>query len=297
MDSERSDSFSPSYAPVVCRLARQADTADVLALTKTIWGGTDYVPHVWQEWVEDRSAPLFVAELDRRVVGLARLAQLEPGEWWLQGLRVHPQFEGRGIASQLHQHVLQEWEQNGNGVVRLSTFQPAVKHLSERTGFTLLHAYSVFAVESLPESSTAFRRISESEALTARHKALSKDNPLAYVQFIDLGWEWVRISEPRTVAVAREGRAWTWAEQGTVIWFQEEDEGLFLHKIGWLDCAPELLANFLADFRRLGFLMNCAHVGWVAPLIPPVLEALEKAGYRRYWDDYVNLYEKPHPRQ
>jgi hypothetical protein len=46
---------------LVCRPALPKDTPDVIELTRTIWGGEDYVPVVWAEWLEDYEGTLAVA--------------------------------------------------------------------------------------------------------------------------------------------------------------------------------------------------------------------------------------------
>ena len=39
--------------PIVCRPALPMDTPDVIELTRRIWEGEDYVPHVWAEGLQD----------------------------------------------------------------------------------------------------------------------------------------------------------------------------------------------------------------------------------------------------
>lgn len=105
---------SPASFPVlVCRPALPKDTPDVIELTRTIWEGEDYVPSVWPTWLADPCGLLAVGEYGPRVVGLVKLTCLGQGEWWLEGLRVHPAYEGRGFASHLHDYVLDYWIRNG----------------------------------------------------------------------------------------------------------------------------------------------------------------------------------------
>jgi GNAT superfamily N-acetyltransferase len=106
---------------VTCRPALPRDTAEVMELTRTIWGGHDYVPFVWAEWLADPQGLLAAAEYGGRVVGVGKLSLLSADEWWLQGLRVHPEFQGRGIASRLHDYMLAYWQRNRGAVLRLAT--------------------------------------------------------------------------------------------------------------------------------------------------------------------------------
>jgi GNAT superfamily N-acetyltransferase len=122
---------------VVCRPALPKDTQQVLDLTRQIWEGEDYVPYVWEEWLSDYEGMLSVVEYGGRVIGLGKLSLLAPGQWWLEGLRIHPEFQGRGIGSHLHNYLIERWLKIGDGVIRLVTGSSrlAVHHMSERTGF------------------------------------------------------------------------------------------------------------------------------------------------------------------
>ncbi len=80
----------PQRINVLCRPARPSDTDDVMALTKTIWDGGDYIPIVWQDWLADRLGLLAVAEWEGRAVGVGKLTCITPESWWMEGLRTDP---------------------------------------------------------------------------------------------------------------------------------------------------------------------------------------------------------------
>src|SRR3972149_1024856 len=182
---------------LVCRPALPKDTPDVMELTSTIWEGEDYVPHVWSEWLADPEGLLAVAEYGGRVVGLSKLTRLGPAEWWLEGLRVHPDFEGRGIASHLHEYLLDFWQRTGSGVIRLGTasFRKPVQHLCDRTGFRKVAEYSIFSAPVLPGSdsnstATNFTPINIDEAQTAVDLALQSPALSLVYGLMDTGWQW-----------------------------------------------------------------------------------------------------------
>jgi len=106
---------------VVCRPARESDTKGVLELTRLIWDGGDYIPSIWKEWLQDKEGRLTVAEWEGRVIGLGKLTRLSPEDWWLEGLRTHPDFEGRGIATQVFYDLLAAWNNEERGKIRLAT--------------------------------------------------------------------------------------------------------------------------------------------------------------------------------
>ena len=103
----------PIYHQVVCRPGLPLDTPGMLKLTSQIWEGEDYVPKVWHEWLFDPDGLLCVAELQGKVVGIGKLTRLSERDWWLEGLRVHPQYEGQRIASRIHSYLLEIWQKIG----------------------------------------------------------------------------------------------------------------------------------------------------------------------------------------
>jgi GNAT superfamily N-acetyltransferase len=139
--------------PVVCRPARPSDTGDVLELTRTIWDGHDYVPEVWDAWLSDPQGLLAVAEYQGRVLGLGKLTRLSGEDWWLEGLRVHPEYQGRGIASQINDYLLAHWLHTGSGALRLATNSERVQvhHMCQRNRFTKVAEFTWYVAPSLTE--------------------------------------------------------------------------------------------------------------------------------------------------
>jgi len=84
---------------VQVRLASLNARERILAIYSRIWEGEDYIPHVLDRWFSEGG--LFVAELAGKVVGFAKNTELSPGEIWLEGLRVDPEHQGKGVAKAL----------------------------------------------------------------------------------------------------------------------------------------------------------------------------------------------------
>lgn len=285
----------PDDNELILRRATPADTLGMLVVTRTIWEGRDYVPGEWERWLQDPVGTVVVAELQDRVVGLARLTRLQPEEWWLQGLRVDPEFQGRGIARRLHMHILAEWEQHCDGVLRLTTYQPSVKHLCAQTGFSLQGEYSIFIANALVDQPSGMRRLNPEDLPHPESGFYRRDRADAYSRFMDLGWEWIWPNAGMVQEAAREGKAWSLEGDTWLTWYDDEDEEQRTPLFRWLVCPPERLGECLTAFRRLGGELGYREVGWVAPLEEPILEVLPAAGYRRVWDNFVCLFEKRHP--
>jgi len=84
-----------------------------------IWGGHDYIPKVWDEWMHEGGAKTYVVEVDGRPVGMNRLKFLGGGEAWLEGARIHPEYRGRGLASMLGENSIRVATEKGVATIRL----------------------------------------------------------------------------------------------------------------------------------------------------------------------------------
>lgn len=113
---------------------------------KGIWGGHDYIPHVWDRWLEDRSGQMFVAEVDGKAVGMNRVKLVEDGSAWFEGARVHPAYRGKGVATALGENSMKYVDERGATVYRLasrSTNRPAHRQVA-RMSFREVARVSVY---------------------------------------------------------------------------------------------------------------------------------------------------------
>jgi len=103
------------------RPARPADKDPLMSFIKDNWEGHDYIPQMWDEWLEDKEGRVFVVEADRVPVGMSRVKFLEDGSAWLEGARVHPGFRGRGLATMLGSSAMRFAMDRGVKVFRLDS--------------------------------------------------------------------------------------------------------------------------------------------------------------------------------
>jgi GNAT superfamily N-acetyltransferase len=117
------------------RPVRPADRDRVIELTRDIWGGHDYVPSVFDDWVSDAGAAFQAIELDGVVVGLQRLRPYASGLVWYEGLRVASTHRRQGVARTMLQSALIEAREQGFREMRLATGNPGAVRLFEEAGF------------------------------------------------------------------------------------------------------------------------------------------------------------------
>ncbi|WP_457752123.1 GNAT family N-acetyltransferase [Thermococcus sp.] len=89
---------------VVIREARPRDKSFIEEMTAVMGG--DYLPEVFEEWLGDGG--FYVLEVDGKVVGTAKLTRFPCGVLWMEGLRVHPDYRGRGLGKRLHSFLIEK---------------------------------------------------------------------------------------------------------------------------------------------------------------------------------------------
>jgi GNAT superfamily N-acetyltransferase len=279
---------------VVCRPALRKDTDEVMELCSHIWDGGDYIPMVWEDWLADPDGLLGVAEMSGRVVGIFKLTKFKEQEWYMEGLRVHPDVQGRGIAAHIHNYVVETWRNMGSGVIRLTTgsYNIKVHQMCERTGFKRISEFIPYRAACLHEGENHFYPSKSDEAQQAMDFVIG--NPMHNLSsgLINLGWVFADLQLKHIQGAIHDGHAWWWkgGEGFLSIWEDREDEG-HAPGIQLLACPLEDLVDLLFDYRKLMGEMGYGSAGWVAPNEPEVISCLEQAGFQRSWDVSLFVFE------
>jgi len=283
-----------NQSKVVCRPALRKDTDEVLELSSHIWEGGDYLPTVWEEWLNDPEGMLGVAEMDGRVVGTFKLTKFTAQEWYLEGLRVHPDFQERGIASHIHDYVLETWRRMGKGVLRLTTgsYNIKVHKMCERTGFKRIAEFIPYRAPRLPEETRNFTLLNADEAEHALAFVNNSHTHALSSGLINLGWVYANLQLNHIQETIQKKRAWWWKDGSGFlsIWEDEESEGRE-PGIELIACDVNDLPELLADYRRLMGTIGYNSAGWVAPNQPDVITCMEATGFERSWDVSLYIYE------
>ncbi len=113
--------------PQTIRPIERDDVEPITAFTRDTWPDReyeDYLPDVLPHWVDgdDPDRQTIVADVDGEPVGVLQTAMLSPDEAWQQGMRVHPDYRGKGIGRELT-HAGFAWaREQGAAVVRNMVF-------------------------------------------------------------------------------------------------------------------------------------------------------------------------------
>ncbi|MEJ5240116.1 MAG: GNAT family N-acetyltransferase [Anaerolineales bacterium] len=286
----------PAFADavVVCRPALPLDTKNILDFTRFIWEGHDYIPYVWKEWLANTDGLLAVAEYGGRTVGMARVARLTADQWWMEGFRVDPKYQGLRIGSHIHEYIDRWWLENGQGVVRLMTSSQRVQvhHLCDRLGYRKIAEVTSLGAEALDEKHDL--QPCSPEDTSSLAKALRAAPTVAQTHgLLDLGWRFVTpCTEVLQPFFAEAGiLEWRRGEGYLVTWEEREEEEPTL-SLGLVACEWEALPDLLRAARALAAERHLKRVTWLAPRQPDVIRLAEAAGFVSLWENSGYIYQK-----
>lgn len=300
MQTAHSQTFARSDLGV--RPAELSDRPALVAIAAQTWDGEDYLPRVLDAWYADPHGGFYVATIEGQVVGVTKVTRLADEEWWLEGLRVRPGYEGNGIARILHHFALNQVRSLGSGVVRFSTASDnaPIHMLARETGFERVARFVPYTAEALADDAPRLARLMPDDLpRVAGWLAVSEHFERAGRSF-GLGWSFTLLTEARLRERLAAGQVFGWpADVGAlagVVMLAGPEEGHSPPKgrlrAGYLDAGPDVLTEMARALRRLAADQGQAAVDVLAPQHPPFTGALEAAGFRRGWDGEVWLFAR-----
>ncbi|MGM0509976.1 MAG: GNAT family N-acetyltransferase [Thermoplasmatota archaeon] len=120
---------------------KYSDKEEIEELTKGIWEGHDYVPKVFDKWVEEGG--FYKGILDGKIIAIDKYTWLEDGVIWLEGLRVHPEYQGMGYGREMldrFMDIVDSLDPKKEKFMTATT-KDEVKHMAEEGGFHLVQSY------------------------------------------------------------------------------------------------------------------------------------------------------------
>lgn len=279
---------------VVCRPALPKDTEQVIELCSHIWDGGDYIPKVWDDWLSDPDGLLGVAELSGRVAGVFKLTKFQDNEWYMEGLRVHPDFQGIGIASHIHEYIVETWRRMGTGTIRLVTasYNVKVHWMCEQTGFERIAEFIPYRASALQAGSNNFTLVKIDEAQRVLNFVADSPTHALSAGLINLGWVYATPQLKHLQEAIGSIHAWEWRGDAGFLSIWEDEEGEEREPgIQLIACSLRDLQELLMDYRKLMGDLGYKSAGWVAPNQPEVIIWLDGTGYKRTWDKSLYVYE------
>ncbi|HPT72049.1 MAG TPA: GNAT family N-acetyltransferase [Candidatus Cloacimonadota bacterium] len=174
------------------RLCTTRDLKGIQEISDLTWDGDDYLGRIAKQWIQD--GHFYIAEYKGKVVGTDKITLLPNRIAWLEGLRVHPDFQKHGIGKQLSSHAMNVALQlKKDGIVQDIEFCTYYKNkesirMSEQIGFKVVdRLYTLTRYIS--------KRMQEPQQVPIPAEELRQFGP-----YLPWGWKSVRNSV--------EGRKW-----------------------------------------------------------------------------------------
>ena len=146
------------------RHATKSDKEEVLRFCVNTFEWGDYIDQVWDLWYSDRNGVLLVAEDDeeysihtkkRSSVIAVSHASLCPNNKnvWLEGIRVHPNFRHRSVATQLLNTMIsygkEQAAEEASAIVACNNI--ASQLMMESNGFAVISKWSYYSINKIPK--------------------------------------------------------------------------------------------------------------------------------------------------
>ena len=125
--------------PARIRRLRSSDRNDLIEISSHVWEGHDYLPSVADQWLQDPNSHFYGVEAQGHIVAVGNLEVIEDGRTgWMEGLRVHPDYRGRGFARDITRYIVEKAEYLGVQRLRYTTSSRNVASLklAKMAGFT-----------------------------------------------------------------------------------------------------------------------------------------------------------------
>lgn len=285
---------------LVIRPARPDDRPAMERICAQIWDGHDYVPAVWDQWLTDTQGPLIVGEAAGQVVALSKTSFLAPGEAWLQGMRVDPEFHRQGIAARFLEYSLTDARERGAHVVRLSTgsYNTPVHIIAARLGMERIGIYVFWVAEPLPDGPELAILSEGDQARVDAFLRASAVFEFCHGVYVS-DWAWRDLSPEELAHLLQNGRVLALqTPQGllealSLVNYDAEDEAL---GVGLAAGEPSAVSRLAIAIRAHASRMRAKNVRAWLPELTWLRNAFASAGYGfGEWQAEMWLFERRFP--
>ncbi len=275
------------------RPARASDREPLMSFIKDVWGGHDYIPRIWEAWLRDEGGRMFVVEVEGVPVGMNRVRFTEDGQAWFEGVRVHPDFRGQGLASMLGDNSMEVARKRGAKVFRLTSgSRNKIAHRQiARMGFlesSRISTYNAPEGRKLRPAKEARRPGPSEAAETFRRMAATREFAIGSGVFWDQ-FTAITLNEKTVRRLLERGEVWTLGRATGVTRVGSEGAEKW-RQICFLGGEPEDAVR-LAE--HLLSLKTGERAAWRFAYLPqgsPIITALRRKGYER--DFALILFER-----
>lgn len=295
-----------SRADFHIRPVTAADRAAIEAIAAQIWDGEDYLPFVLDAWLADVGGLFCAGVIGERVVAVAKLTHMGGDQWWLEGLRVDPAFQGMGLGRIMHHYVVNYSRRYAPGTLRFSTASSnqAVIRMAAETAFQRVAAFVAYGAEADPAIPIdRLVRLEPGDIDRAWARLIKLPYFEAAQRTLEDSWRFLPLTPDRLRERLAAGQVYGWARPGDTLGLAGlailnaprgstgEEEAARLY-VGYADALPDEFAALAMALRGLAARQGFERVSWKVLDDAGLLTRLKAAGYQQRWDEQVLLFAR-----
>jgi len=271
----------------------EKDHKQVLELVENIWGGGDYIPFIFFNWVRDGG--FFLAEYDGEPAGLAKVTMFDKGDWWLEGLRVGRRFRGLKIANHLTDFILGDLRKRGYNSIQYATGadNKASLYIGMKHGFVQLGKFtfhSFFPNPTLAINHKKMFKVHDAEKIF--HLLFNSELIKKTSGTIPMSWTFRKLSKEFISSLSKSGNIITAGDidtDGFAI-YQIKD-GFNRLEILWLETRDISLQEYLRFFNAQVLKKLDYSITITVPVYTRIIPAFSTSGLKLDWKHGVRLLE------
>ncbi|MEF8874066.1 MAG: GNAT family N-acetyltransferase [Candidatus Thermoplasmatota archaeon] len=202
---------------------KRSDREEIESLSEGIWDGWDYIPDLFDDWMEDGG--FICGKKDGKIIALAKHTRHDDDVLWLEGLRVHPDHQGEGYGREMIEGQMEYIDDLDYSAARFLTTgdKSPVRKVVEDIGFELKKEYDYLRLdeEELEEMEIAEKDEiemvkQETDAEEAYDFVLSSPEKDDYEGLYIEGWTAYSISKELIGDRVEKGKCYSVREEGEV---------------------------------------------------------------------------------
>jgi ribosomal protein S18 acetylase RimI-like enzyme len=268
------------------RKGRNEDLPALTSFTRKTFTWGDYIAEAWTHWVESPRGELLVAEVNGAFAGTAHVRYLENREAWLEGVRVHPAFRRRSVATTLIQTAHARAKKKHCRTMRLETGSKNrnARRLFEALGYRLVVEYARYRARASGRVSPALRaaKVSDAAACWAIWETSLRGHRVHALTRAPFGWRWWEFSPARLRAAIRAGEVWLSLDGRAFMAVRRDDEFQILALAG----SQHGMTHLLQGAQDMARQQKTASVYWFTP---NTAHALRLAAQNRFTLDDAGM--------
>jgi len=254
---------------MIIRLAEITDLPQIRELSSMIWDGDDYLGDIAEEWIAEGG--LYVGIIENQLVAVAKQTIFPEKVLWLEGLRVHPDWQGKGLGKEIARIGFEK----GRHLMEIGDIE-AMEFSTHRLNVESVHITSQAGFEPVQENySLDFEPIPVGNSDLVEEwkwENLAEANPfLEAAAWIPYGWKFLHNTEDGWRWLLRKGKLYRYqghyfylggARPAVILlspngdWFKEilpAVQALVGVGVRWELMLPAAWENEIVALQQLGF--------------------------------------------